>query len=297
MHILLALDQSPCAQAALGWAKAVPLPPDTRFTLIHVLEPADLSDALGPNGLHLVREHRTASAHVLLTNASKFLGQRYAHVDVVLSEGLPIYEILRCIRETAPDLVISGMRGLMETRGLILGSVSQRLLHYAPCSVMLMPARPRMAIKPKVMVATDGSRGSDEAARFVARFFKPTEVTVFSAVRSVGEQEVPLEGVAKKESRKILAQIMRQRREAARKAVLAAAQMFPPQCRVITRIVAGHPTEVIARTARQAGCDLLALGSRGLRGMEIIALGSVSVAVAQAPCAVLIVKSPAAARR
>jgi nucleotide-binding universal stress UspA family protein len=56
----------------------------------------------------------------------------------------------------------------------------------------------------------------------------------------------------------------------------------------------GHPAEVIARLARDRGCDLIVLGSRGLSGVRSFLLGSVSDRVAHhAPCSVLIVKQAA----
>ncbi len=292
MQIVLALDESEYGERILRWTKVWPHPRETRVTVVHVLEPMDIPDAIGARGRYLLEQQQRAAGEALISAAIRSLEKIYPETKGILREGLPIYELLKLLREERPDLVICGTRGLMAARGLVLGSVSQRLLNYAPCSVLLLPAKAKPVSAPRVILATDGSEGAKSAARWVAGFPDIKAITVLSAVRPVDMQELAIKGLSAKEVRKMQAQFIRARRDIARKAIEETADILTAStAKVTTRMVSGHPAKAITLAAQRDGCDLVVLGSRGLTGMEAVALGSVSLAVAQtATCPVLIVK-------
>lgn len=292
MHVMLALDQSRYAEAVLRWMKAFSFPAGTYLTLVHVLEPLDVPEALGAEHRHLVQQQEQAGARVLLSKAEQELKKYYPDIKLIIRKGLPIYELLKLVRDERPSVIVSGSRGLQGAHGLALGSVSQRLLAYAPCSVLLIPAQVKPRQQPKVMLATDGSRGAKTAARLLTLFPDIREVMVVSAVRPIHNRDLMRDGVDPAQFRAVRTLVMRARREAANRAVEETVRVLAVGAATITtRIVIGHAAEAIPRLAQENRCDLLVLGSRGLTGMMATAMGSVSLAVAQAaPCPVLVVK-------
>jgi nucleotide-binding universal stress UspA family protein len=61
------------------------------------------------------------------------------------------------------------------------------------------------------------------------------------------------------------------------------------------RVVAGPPAEEIHEWAQELGVDLIVMGTRGLRGLKHVMLGSVAErTLRRAPCPVLTVRDPAA---
>ena len=292
MHVMVALDESGYAETILRWMRAFPWPKETRLKVVHVLEPLDVPDALGPKRYHQLLRQQREGAEALLARARKLLQKTFSEVETRLREGLPIYEILKLLRDLHPDLVVSGTRGVYGAKGLVLGSVSQRLLTYAPCSVMLIPAKVQRSDGLKVMLATDGSRGAKAAARLIADLPALEEVMVVTVVRPLDPRDLLLEGATGTQSRTMRAQILQGRRTAARRAIQETAEVLrSTSVPIRTRLLVGHPGSAIPQAARRERSDLLVLGSRGLTGLKAAALGSVSLAVAQlSHCPMLIVK-------
>jgi nucleotide-binding universal stress UspA family protein len=56
--------------------------------------------------------------------------------DIKLQPGEDIADVARDI---GADVIVVGTRGHSAIRGLLLGSVAQRLLHIAPCPVLAVP--------------------------------------------------------------------------------------------------------------------------------------------------------------
>jgi nucleotide-binding universal stress UspA family protein len=133
MHFLLALDESRYADAIVAWMARFPHPVGSRLTLVHVLEPWDVPKTVAQADRTALQRRRDAGAQSLLARAAHRLRNAYSGVETIVLEGLPIYELLRLIHAKRPDVVVSGTRGLEAAKGLVLGSVSQRLLTYAPC--------------------------------------------------------------------------------------------------------------------------------------------------------------------
>jgi nucleotide-binding universal stress UspA family protein len=52
----------------------------------------------------------------------------------------PAHEIANVAREVGADLIVAGTHGHAPIAGLLLGSVTLRLLHVAPCPVLAVPA-------------------------------------------------------------------------------------------------------------------------------------------------------------
>ncbi len=291
MHIMLALDDSAYANTIIRWMKTFPHPTGTRLSLVHVLEPLDIPEELQDRPD--LRHRQEAGAKEVLSQAVRSLEKAYPDIQQIILEGFPIYELLLLIKRNPPDLIVSGTRGLRAARGLALGSVSQRLLHYAPCSVMLIPAKVRFPRRLNVILATDGSEGAKESSRFLTLLPDLGKLTVLTTMRPTDARDLKASaGAETRRAASFRTQLRQARRASAQQALDETLSVLRPfDLAPKTRIVLGHPAEAITKEAKKAHCDLLVVGSRGLTGTMAMALGSVSLAVAQSsPCPVLVVK-------
>ena len=143
----------------------------------------------------------------------------------------------------------------------------------------------------KILLATDGSEYSDGAARFLARFdFAQTdEITVLHVVSGVpfphssGPYNADLVQIAEELAPRIVE--------------VTAGLLKGKPASVSTVVTTGHPAEAILAVATQACPALIVMGSRGMKALGSLLLGSVTRAVAiNSPCPVLVVKPPQEAR-
>jgi len=80
---------------------------------------------------------REAIGQRLVEMASELARQKgLARVSTHVSEGDPANEILATAREEKADIIAMGTRGLGAVKGLVMGSVSQKVVQQAGCSVI-----------------------------------------------------------------------------------------------------------------------------------------------------------------
>lgn len=74
-----------------------------------------------------------------------------------LRRGSPVHEILDAAWELGISLIVVGSRGLGGVKRLLMGSVSERVVHYATCPVLVLRTGEAVWPPSRVIVADDGS--------------------------------------------------------------------------------------------------------------------------------------------
>jgi nucleotide-binding universal stress UspA family protein len=171
-----------------------------------------------------------------------------------LLTGEAVPSLLDEIERTDATLVAVGPRGHSRAAGVLLGSVAARLLHEAPCSVLLARQAEFGEFPSSIVVGVDGSPVSLVAAA-VAKRIAERFGSEYLLVTATGGKRIDL----------------------------APIQALSPY--FVTD--PGRPTEVLTDLSKEA--DLLVVGSRSLHGLK--ALGSVSERVGHwASSSVLVVR-------
>lgn len=145
----------------------------------------------------------------------------------------------------------------------------------------------------KVLLATDGSPGADEAAWFLSHLVhnEPMELTVLYVLQRPDFYEAAGEA-------SWLAASNEASKKRAAEAYSRIVEMFDgANAHLSYVLVEGHAAQAIVQEAQTRQCDLVVMGARGQSPLSRLLLGSISEFVAtHAPCSVLVVR-PTGLRR
>jgi nucleotide-binding universal stress UspA family protein len=137
-NILVAVDGSPDAEAALAHAGALASDQRARLTLLTAIPPmpatALLATGAAPPHSEVVRHYAD-----LLRRAAETLPQDVS-VTTLLVEGPPARALIERSRSGEFDLIVMGSHGHSRLHQTLLGCVSQKVLSASPIPVLLTRA-------------------------------------------------------------------------------------------------------------------------------------------------------------
>jgi nucleotide-binding universal stress UspA family protein len=308
MNILIGYDGSKCADAALRELKRAGLPSEARSVVVTIADvwpppPAGTEDNLSDldQGIRArVLELREADRRVLVeaenkaAQAARIVQASFPSWNLRshASADSPAWGILKEADEWLADLIVLGSHGMSVTERLFIGSVSQRVMTHASCSVRVARERKDNGRALRLIVGFDGSTDAEAAIFEVASrsWSQGTEVRVITAV----DQRM-LSAIASRVLR-LRASVEsgdNNNHEAwlARMTQRAAERLNGAQLKAESLIIEGEPKRVLLDSARDWEADSIFLGATGLTGLRRLLIGSVSSAVtAHGPCTVEVVR-------
>ena len=301
MKILIAYDGSSCADAALDDLRRAGLPREAEAVVLSVADvwmpPTSPSserfvETAFAERVAATREKARAEAlqaveeaRALAVRASETVQALFPTWDVRAEAcaDSPAWAVIKKVDEWKPDLVVVGSHGRSALGRFLLGSVSQKVVTEAHCTVRIARGGVAENTAPvRLVIGVDGSPDADAAVRTVAeRVWPPGNEARLIAVRDQAMAtavEWDTAGDAGAQS-------------GARTIVEAAAEKLRAAGLAVSSVVKeGDPKRVLIEEAEQWGADCLFVGARGLRRIERFLLGSVSTAVAaRAHCSVEVV--------
>jgi nucleotide-binding universal stress UspA family protein len=303
MKVLIGYDGSSCADAALYDLRRAGLPEVIEAVVMSVadvlLPPQPPEQAAADSPLPMptpgaVRhafahaQHAVEEAKVLAKRASERLKTYFPswNIHAEACADSPAWGLIKKADEWQPDLVVVGSHGRSALGRLILGSVSQKVLAEARCSVRIARGRLDAQDGPvRIVVGVDGSTDADAAVHAIAKRVWPagSEARIITAVdRMLATAPQRLDASGGHEwswPRRVAERAVEELRDAGL---------------VVSSLVAeGDPKRLLPAEAEAWEADSIFFGARGLRGIERFLLGSVPTAVAaRAHCSVEVVRTP-----
>ena len=302
MKILIAYDGSSCSDAALDDLARAGLPPQVEALVVSVAEvwlpppsliPDESRDETDDFIDSIVESHHKKGdlirkeAERLVEEARQRLNVNFPewNVSTKATFGSPSFEILSAARASVPDLIVVGSQGQSALGRFVLGSVSQKVLTEADCSVRV--ARGRNEVDPtpvRLIIGFDGTAGAMTAVRSVAARNWPAD----TAVRLVAATDsLHLPSPEAQTDEKWISHFTSDAEQVLRGSIAD----------VSMAIAGGNPNRVLIEEAEQWHADCIFVGANAIGGrVERFLLGSTSAAVAaRANCSVEVVRERPAA--
>lgn len=300
MRLLIAYDGSEYADSALADLTHAGLPTKGEALVISVAEvwqspppPSALeivemaTTSHGPRQLeskYMSGSQAVVDANAMAEKAASRFKSLFPAWDVSHEAvwGSPTWELFSKAEAWKADLIVSGSHGRSALGRLFLGSISQWLLNEARCSVRVARGKldePDFPVR--ILLALDGSRGSEKALEQVAARNWPAK----SEVRVVTVDQ-PLEltvvgGMVPLLSDSIKSVNKAEHKKYQRLVEAAARKLRAAGLRAIADVFNGDPKKVLVEVAEEWRADCIFLGATGLSNrLEKFLLGSTAGAVA-----------------
>jgi nucleotide-binding universal stress UspA family protein len=310
MKILLAIDGSETAQAAVNCLMRFPFPSESEVTVLTVVDKTifqreDVSD-LNDEQQHALKKTESSvqqAAEELLAREAGRLRDAGWSESSELRVGHPAEEIVRAAGQLQTDCIVVGSHGMGGIKRFLLGSVSDHVLQYAPCSVLIVKkpgfTAPESDTQPaaaagcepggslRMLLAYDDSGPSRNAVEFCTSLplDKQAEVTALTVL--------PMVTLYRQDIRQQLSWLWQEKKKQARTTLDKVAKdlaRVTPNVEVHLREAADVSDEIL-HAAKEDGSDLIVLGHKGKGAIKKFLLGSVTMRIAHhADCSVLAIR-------
>jgi nucleotide-binding universal stress UspA family protein len=285
MKILIAYDGSSCADSALEDMRRAGLPRLAEAVVLSVSELwMPVVESVGAGAARIVGalpvslEKAESLAQTACERVQSYFPDWTVKAEARL--GAPATVVIEKADEWRPDLIVVGSHGRSTLGRLMLGSVSQKVVTEAHCSVRVARSHESDAEAPaRLLIGADGSPDAEAAITGVAARVWPAN----SKARVV----IALDDVVSE----VINQIEGGRAWIQETIEAAGARLRAAGLTVSSQIRKGDPKSILPAEAESWGADCIFVGARGLNRFERFRLGSVSAATAaRAHCSVEVVR-------
>lgn len=136
--ILVPIDFSDYSNRAINWAMTMAEQWGSHVYLCHIIpQPSYPSMLAGTDLIEFETKLRTTAETQLQDIITTLQGHK-TPIEMRVSLGEPFHDICRIAEEEQIDVIVMGTHGRTGVRHALLGSVAERVVRHAPCSVLVV---------------------------------------------------------------------------------------------------------------------------------------------------------------
>ncbi|MCI0662027.1 MAG: universal stress protein [Acidobacteria bacterium] len=184
MKVLFAFDGSECAEAAIDELHRAGLPENARLVILSIEEDW-VSPPSKPEGIENIDRRKELLARARRAAARMRWFHQGWDIVVEVAKGSPAAVIIERAGELKCDLIVLGSHGREAPVGAIFGSVAQKVLLEAPCSVRITRGRYVIPDCPvRLIIGMDGLKSADRSVKVVSsrKWPEGTEIRLVNAM-------------------------------------------------------------------------------------------------------------------
>ncbi|MBF0459246.1 MAG: universal stress protein [Nitrospirae bacterium] len=266
--LLLAADGSQYSEGAIKEALLLAKSCGIRLTLLYVNA---LSGSYESGGMTFV-EHMDNNVSKYFDDLREMAAEENVELEIIVKRTNDTFEgIIEEAYDRRSDIIIMGRRGMTGLKRMLMGSVTAKVIAYAPCKVLVVPKDADIKGE-RIMLATDGSSFSSSAELEAINMAKRCPHVNSFTVLSVAQSDTKLS-----EAEDIAAKVK------------ARAEALGVKAVTVTGV--GSPYEVIINKAKELDINVILMGTHGRTGISKLLMGSVAERViALSHCSVLVIK-------
>ncbi len=275
MKLLLAVDGSDNSYEAVRSLKY--LARAEELHIVHVLDvPSPAYPMMMPEVAQelyeAVERNMRDDGTRLLDRVVSLLPSDIGPVTKHLVVGSPAEQIVTLAEQLNVGLILLGTRGLGPIKERLIGSVSHRVLTFAPGAKLILPGPLKMPRH--LLLPLQGPYDTEHALSLLQRkpFREPPAVTLLTILPPT-RPPWPVDAVS---AEQMETHSLRQAKDVLEE---TAAKLKPLGYQTRVAATLGTPVDGILQEARVSNPDLILAGSRGRRGVTRLVLGSVSHAL------------------
>ncbi len=134
--ILCPIDHSDCSKEALKYAVSFAMKDNAKLYLLHVVDIRTFNESIDTMSIQIPDEETLKQLKIKLLDCIPDEIREDMNVEALVIQGIPFAEIISTAKSNDVDMIVLGSHGRTGIVHMMMGSVSEKVVRKAPCSVL-----------------------------------------------------------------------------------------------------------------------------------------------------------------